>query len=142
PAPRQRLTERRLVSRPEMLVSALLVTWLVGCLGIAIVLCAGTLSVQRYIHSEPASPLYWRAPAAGAVLTLFLAFWCLLDYRNPGRYNAIWFEPSASDDEVFDKFWSVKGSREILYQARKDASGLIQYRDAAGRPWSPSDADG
>jgi hypothetical protein len=123
-------------------VSGLLVTALLVFLGIAVFLWAGTLFFQGYIYSEPVSQLYWRAPAAGAILAIFLALWCFLDYRSPGRYNAIWFEPSASDNEVFDKFWSVKGNQEILYQARKDASGLIEYRDAAGRPWSRSDADG
>jgi hypothetical protein len=123
-------------------VSGLLVTALLVFLGIAVFLWAGTLFFQGYIYSEPVSQLYWRAPAAGAILALFLAVWCLLDYRSPGRYNATWFEPTASDEEVFDKFWSVKGNREILYQARKDASGLIEYRDGAGRPWSRSDADG
>src|SRR5262249_52054687 len=47
-----------------------------------------------------------------------------------------------SDDEVFNKFWSVKGNREILYEAYKGARGVIEYRDAAGRPWSRADADG
>jgi hypothetical protein len=111
-------------------------------LATAIFLWAGTLFFQGYIYSEPASGLYWRAPAAGAVVALFLAFWCFLDYHHPGRYNATWFEPSASDDEVFDKFWAVKGNREILYQARKNARGQIEYSDAARRPWSRSDADG
>jgi hypothetical protein len=123
-------------------VSGLFVAFLLLFLGIAIFLWAGTLFFQGYIYSEPASGLYWRAPAAGAVLALFLALWCWLDYRSPGHYNATWFEPSASDDEVFDKFWSVKGNREILYQAHKDAAGLIEYRDARGRPWSRSDAEG
>lgn len=120
----------------------LLPTFLVIFLGFAVFLWAGTLFFQGYIYSEPASALYWRAPAAGAALALFLCLWCFLDYRNPGRYNATWFEPTASDDEVFDKFWSVKGNREILYQAHKTARGLIEYSGANGRPWSRSDADG
>jgi hypothetical protein len=129
-------------TKTETLVLGLLLTFLLVFLGIATLLWAGTLFFQGYLYSEPASGLYWRAPAAGAVLALFLALWCYLDYRHPGRYNATWFEPSASDDEVFDKFWSVKGNRQILYQAHKSARGLIEYRDANGRPWSRSDAEG
>jgi hypothetical protein len=123
-------------------VLGLLLTFLLVFLGLAIFLWAGTLFFQGYIYSEPVPQLYWRAPAAGAVLAVFLALWCYLDYRHPGRYNATWFEPSASDDEVFNKFWSVKGNREILYEARKNARGLIEYRDANGRPWGRSDAEG
>jgi hypothetical protein len=111
-------------------------------LGGATFLWAGTLFFQGYIYSEPAPGLYWRAPAAGAALALFLAFWCFLDYRQPGRYNATWFEPTASEDEVFDKLWAVKGNREILYEARKNARGQIEYSDAARRPWTRSDPDG
>jgi hypothetical protein len=120
----------------------LFITFVLVFLGLAIFLWAGTLFFQGYIYSEPASALYWRAPAAGAAIALLLAFWCSLDYRNPGRYNATWFEPTASDEEVFNKFWSVKGNREILYEAHKVARDRIEYRDAAGRPWARSDADG
>jgi hypothetical protein len=123
-------------------VLELLITFLLVFLGLATFLWAGTLFFQGYIYSEPASALYWRAPAAGAAIALLLAFWCFLDYRNPGRYNATWFEPTPSDEEVFNKFWSVKGNREILYEAHKDALGRIEYRDTAGRPWTRSDADG
>jgi hypothetical protein len=123
-------------------VLGLLLTFLLLFLGVAIFLWAGTLFFQGYIYSEPVSGLYWRAPAAGAALALFLAFWCFLDYRQPGRYNATWFEPTASEDEVFDKFWSVKGNQEVLYEARKNARGQVEYMDAARRPWTRSDADG
>jgi hypothetical protein len=123
-------------------VLGLSLTFFLVFLGIAVFLWAGTLFFQGYLYSEPAPQLYWRAPVAGAILALFLALWCFLDYRHLGRYNATWFEPSASDDAVFDKFWSVKGNREILYHARKNARGLIEYRDAHGSPWSRSDAEG
>jgi hypothetical protein len=129
-------------TEPETIVLGLLLTFLLVFLGIAVLLWAGTLFFQGYIYSEPAPQLYWRAPAAGAVLALFLALWCFLDYRHPGRYNATWFEPTASDDEVFNKIWSAKGNREVLYEAHKNARGLIEYRDANGRPWSRSDAEG
>jgi hypothetical protein len=123
-------------------VQALLITILLVFLGLATFLWAGTLFFQGYIYSEPVSELYWRAPAAGVVIALLLAFWCFLDFRNPGRYDATWFEPTASDEEVFDKFWSVKGEQETVYEAHKDAQGRIEYRDAAGRPWARSDAEG
>jgi hypothetical protein len=127
---------------PEIHGLLLFLSFLLVFLGITIFLWAGTLFFQGYIYSEPASQLYWRAPVAGAVLALFLGFWCFLDNRNPGQFNGTWFEPSASDDEVFNKFWSVKGNQQTLYAASKDARGVIEYRDATGRPWSRSDADG
>jgi len=123
-------------------VLSLFLAFVLVFLGIATFLCAGTLFFQGYIYSEPASGLYWRAAAAGAALALFLALWCFLDYRKPGCYNGTWFEPTASDEEVFTKFWAVKGNREILYEARKDARGRIEYVDASSRPWSRSGADG
>lgn len=126
----------------ELTLLGLLLTFLLIFLGLATLLWAGALFFQGYIYSEPAPGLYWRAAAAAAVLTLFLAFWCFLDYRQPGRYRATWFEATATEDEVFDKFWAVKGKREILYEARKNARGQIEYSDAARRPWTRSDPDG
>src|SRR5262249_16234988 len=92
----------------EKPVLGLLITFLLVFRGLAILLWAGSLFFQGYLYSEPAAGLHWRALAAGAVLTLFLAFWCFLDYRQPGRYSATWFEPGTSEDQVFDKIWAVK----------------------------------
>ncbi|HLJ92773.1 MAG TPA: hypothetical protein VKU02_06205 [Gemmataceae bacterium] len=134
---------RRIVtSDVEAIVLGLLVMMLLLLLGFAVFLWAVTLFFQGYLYSEPVGGLFWRAPAAGTILAAFLGFWCVLDYRHPGHFNATWFDPAPSEDEIFDKFWAVKGNREILYEAHKRPGGQIEYWDAAHRPWARSDADG
>jgi hypothetical protein len=110
-------------------------------LGITVVLWAGTLFLQGYIYSEPVAQAYWRAPLAGVILTVFLAFWCYLDYRSPGRYGAL-HDVSTSDEERYDRFWAVKKGQEIPFTAKKTAKGRREYYDAQGRPWSRSDTEG
>lgn len=118
--------------------------WLILVLaffGMSILLWAGTLFFQGYIYSEPVNGLYWRAPLAGLILTLFTAYWCWLDYRAPGKYNTL-FEFSAREEEAFKKFWSVKKGKEVPYVAKTTGQGRTEYRDPRGRPWSRSDAEG
>jgi len=110
-------------------------------LGVAVGLWAGTLFLQGYIYSEPVEQLYWRAPVCGLVVAVFIACWCWLDYRNPTRYGAL-FDVSARDTERFDKFWSMKNGKEILFSERKDARGRIDYFDKDGKRWTRSDSDG
>jgi hypothetical protein len=111
-------------------------------LGIAVLLWAATLFFQGYIYSEPVAGLYWRAPLGGLVLCLFAAFWCWLAYRAPGKYNTLFEFSAHGDDERFDKFWSVKKGKEILYVAKTIGQGRKEYRDPQGRPWRRSDAEG
>jgi hypothetical protein len=62
---------------------------------LSLLLAAWTLFFQGYIYSEPAEGIYWRGPAAGAALTLFLLIWIVLDYRSvekptdEGRYRPL-----------------------------------------------------
>lgn len=75
---------------------------------LSLVLAAWTLFFQGYIYSEPAEAIYWRAPAAGAALTLFLSLWIVLDYRSvegpndEGRYRPL-HELSVRESEMYDK---------------------------------------
>jgi hypothetical protein len=110
-------------------------------LAVMVVLWAGTMFLQGYLYSEPVSQIYWRAPLAALVLTLFLAFWCSLDYRHPRHYNAL-FDFTARDDEKFDKFIAEKNGKEIPYAARSDAQGRTEYRDPQGKKWARSDSEG
>src|SRR5262249_1336638 len=34
-----------------------------------------------YIYTQPVEQIYWRAPAAGSAITLFLIIWIAIDYR-------------------------------------------------------------
>ena len=75
---------------------------------LSLLLAAWTLFFQGYIYSEPVEAIYWRAPAAGAALTLFLVLWVILDYRSiekpteEGRYRPL-HELSVHETERYDK---------------------------------------
>jgi hypothetical protein len=109
---------------------------------VAVVLWAATLFLQGYLYSEPVEQAYWRAPAAGLVMALFVGFWCSLDYKNPGRYGSLLDVGEASDNTKFAKFWSIRNGQGILYTLKKDAKGRGDYYDANGKRWSRQDAEG
>jgi hypothetical protein len=106
------------------LVLTLLLVWFVT----TVVLAAGTLWFQAYIYSEPAEQMYWRAPAAGAVVTLFLVVWVFLDYRAPGRYRELQeFSPTESRPP-FQRLRVVdRDGKAEMYQLHKDARGRPEY---------------
>jgi hypothetical protein len=96
----------------EGFVFSLVLVLLVVFAVLSLVLAAWTLFFQGYIYSEPVEAIYWRTPAAGAALTLFLSLWIALDYRsieNPtdeGRYRPL-HEMSARETERYDKLTAV-----------------------------------
>jgi hypothetical protein len=59
-------------------VSTLTLSLLVIGLGLGVVLYVGSLFLQGYIYTEPSQGLYWQAPAAAAILIVFIFFWTLL----------------------------------------------------------------
>jgi hypothetical protein len=107
----------------------------------AVFLWVGTLFFQSYIYSEAVEQLFWRAPLVGLILTIYLAFWCSLDYRHPRDYGTF-FDFSARQEEEFPRFLAVKKGKEIPFEGKKGAKGHLEYRDALGKPWRRSDADG
>lgn len=119
----------------------LLVVFLVIFLGSAVVLWGGTYILQAYIYSNPTPDLFWRAPLAAAIVTFFLAFWVVLDYRRPGSFNTL-FEFTAVEDQAYDKFLSVKNKKEIPFAAHKVGPARIEYRDKQGKAWARSDTEG
>src|SRR5438874_9430015 len=111
----------------------LLVTYLLVAVALAVLVWAGTLWFEGYLYSEPAAELYWRAPAAGAGITLFLALWGYVDYQAPGRYPGQFF---FAKDEIKDfkelRVWYQ--GQETVYTLRKNAQGQPEYRDAQNHP--------
>jgi hypothetical protein len=110
-------------------------------------LWVGALFLQGYIYNEPTPGLVWRGPAAGGILTAFLALWCILDYRAaPVGAIELPYDTLTrfSASEVFpakpvQKFWAVKKGQEVEYVWQKPTQlGAGEYRDttAAKRPWS------
>lgn len=111
----------------------LIVIYVLMALALAVLLWAGTLWFQGYIYSEPAGELYWRGPAAGVALTLFLALWGYLDYRAPGHYpGQLFFYGGELKD--FKELRVLYQGKETLYKLRKNAQGQPDYRDDQNRP--------
>jgi hypothetical protein len=123
-------------------VLGLWLTFLLIFVGLTVLFWWGTLFLQNYLYNEPVSEMFWRAPVAALVLTLFLGFWVRLDYRSPGHYNALFEFSTPLEEERFKQFWSVKNGKEILFKQAKNRQGRIVYRDAAQKEWSRSDTEG
>jgi hypothetical protein len=99
----------------------LVVLLVIAALALSGLLYAWTAWFQGYIYSEPARELYWRAPAAGAALALYLALWVLLDSRWPGEF------------QVFTQYASQKTSDPVpeLKAVEQGASTPRAYRRVA-----------
>jgi hypothetical protein len=81
-------------------VLVLLVIFLITFASLTALLWAGTVFFQGYIYTEPSQEVYWQAPAAAGVLSLFITLWCLLIANSEGAtttdipYNTIFsFSP-------------------------------------------------
>jgi hypothetical protein len=115
-------------------------------LTLLVLLWGGGGFLQGYIYTEPSSGLFWQAPAAAVVLTLFYALWCLLDYgasRTPPGYlpyDTI-FNFKAEETrgtEPVKRLWAIreigkgasKRTEKIRYARFKEIlfSGLSSYR--------------
>ena len=108
----------------------LLLAWV----GLIVLLWAGTLWLQDYFYSEPVEGIFWRAPAAGSVMALFLVLCCLIDARSPVRYFSP-IEFSASETQgPFSEIWAVKGGKKTRYTLTKDERGRADYYDSQRKP--------
>jgi hypothetical protein len=116
------------------LVLILLLIWFV----VTVILAAGTLFFQGYIYSEPAGSMYWRAPAAGAVVTAFLALWMFFDYRAPERYREL---HGFSATETREPFKLLRDGKNKEYRRQKDATGHPVYL-FEGRPGKQNELPG
>jgi hypothetical protein len=127
-----------LASFPEadvlLIFGLLLLIWLV-LMGF---LFAWTLWFQAYIYTEPATQLWWRAPAAGTAIAFFLAAWVFIDYRavknTPDArypYGPIQEMPlKSAAPEPFDKLY-LDESSDAAYTRTKVTEGKqtrFEYR--------------
>jgi hypothetical protein len=116
-------------------VSTLVLLVLVVFAVLSLLLAAWTMFFQGYIYSEPVEAIYWRAPAAGAALTLYLCIWIALDYRSvetpndEGRYRPL-HELSARETEKYDKLTILTQDRKQEQYTRR---GENQYVNKSGR---------
>jgi len=60
-------------------------------LWLSITVASGAFShfLQGRIYNQPADGFIWRAPASGAIITLTIGLWMMLDYSSPGIYRPI-----------------------------------------------------
>jgi hypothetical protein len=95
-------------------------------------LFAGTLWFQAYIYTEPVGQLWWRAPAAGTALALFVVLWIVVDYRavknNPAStypYGPLQeMTVAAKTPEPFAKLYvPVDENTEVEYTREKAFDG-------------------
>jgi hypothetical protein len=140
--PYSQATSVRLFQTAERSVTGLVLVFLLIFAAVTAFFWAFTLWFQGYIYSVPAEQLPWRAPVAGLVLTLFLAFWCWLDYRRPGTYGPFHQVAPPSDQVRYQRFWAVRNGKETLYAAHRTPRGQYEYRDNQDRVWRRSDANG
>jgi hypothetical protein len=110
-----------------------ILVWLAFAVVFGGVLVLGTLWLQGYLYTEPATGLLWRGPAAGAALGLFFAFWCLLGFLNPGEFEPLWsFSPRVRKE--FPEIEVVRGNDRGRYKLSKDAQGKVVYWDQYRKP--------
>jgi hypothetical protein len=92
---------------------------------LSLLLAAWTLFFQAYIYSEPIGAIYWRAPAAAAALTVFLAIWVVCDYRSidsrddsEGHYQPL-HNFSAREVKTYKYLWlTTQDRKQELYELR------------------------
>lgn len=112
---------------------------------LAVMLWAGTAWFQAYIYSEPVAQLYWRAPAAGALLAAWVGLWAYLDYRHPDRFDTL-FRFTAEDEKKFNEFWVERGKQKVHFEAKTISRGslpgqvVFQEDRPPYRVWTRSDA--
>ena len=129
------------------MLSAILILLVLG-VALIVVLWVGTAVLQNYLYTESPPDLYWRAPAAGLALALFVAFWWLLATWNPGKLGALHQFGAATQDERFpDLIWVRKDpaddQRFVDVKTFHYDAAKRKYIDASsGRPWSRSSSDG
>ena len=111
-------------------------------LGLVVLFWSGTSLAQGYFYDSPTDGLAWRAPTAAAVLTLFLAVWCTIEYVSPHSTDALHEFSSERVTEV-NKLWSVRRGetgeeKEIPYERQKIGPNQTEFVDASRSRWARS----
>lgn len=111
----------------------------------------GSAVAQGYLYNEPASKLPLRALAAALAVGSFLAFWALIDKKNPGKYDTF-FEFASYTSVEFQEFdavrWTVDPTTDRSRPGfRKNDKGepaetVTKFKRPAGNKAAPFKADG
>jgi hypothetical protein len=121
-------------------VFGLFLTFLLMLVTLSVVLWAGTSWFQALIYNEATPTLIWSAPAAGAVLTLFFAFWSMLAYKSPGSFDALGLF-TRYDEKQYPELSALVQGKTIHYKIRKFAQGAPEYRDTISNRPLPTHPD-
>jgi hypothetical protein len=113
----------------------MLLIFLVIAISLAVLLAAGTLFIQGYLYSEPVGDIFWRAPAAAVVLTIFFWLWCFLNYRatDPRAtelpYETIFTSAGTEDTakEPVAEIWAERGGNRTHYRRHTIVVTPIRY---------------
>src|SRR5262245_21418828 len=104
-------------------------------------MAAGTLFLQGYFNEAPPQleEVTWRAPAAGAAVTVFVIFWTILYSNNPDGFAPLTEFSSSVEQPPFAKLWVVEGGRRVEFNLRKNERGLPVFigpnrKELTGRP--------
>ena len=114
----------------------LILTFLLALAILIVALWAFTNWFQGYIYSEVEPQITWRAPAAGSIVAVFLAVWCLIESRAPGKYDTL-FRFSPWEEKQYNEFQSVKGGETSTFKFQ-NSRGYMQAAPPH-RKWSVSD---
>jgi hypothetical protein len=133
--------------------SLLLVVVLIGVV-LTAALWFGTLFLQSYFYTEPSGGVFWQAPLAAGVLTLFYLFWAVLNVmggtvvegRNEIPYGILWSfsnRVDLSSDPAPELESKRKNETEVeVFKLEKSPKGAkykkvggTEYWSSAGVEW-------
>ena len=111
----------------------------------------GSAVAQGYLYSQPAARLPLRALAAALAVGSFLTLWCLIDKRNPGKYDTF-FEFASYTSVEFQEFEAVRWSLDPASRGGKPsfkknetgepAEKVAKFKRPAGNKSVPFKEDG
>jgi hypothetical protein len=114
----------------------LILTLVLVLAGLVVFFWVGSLFIQGYFYESPSADLHWRAPAAAAAVTLFLAFFCLLAKKYD--VNTL-FQFVSDKEEPFDQFDSMRNGKEAHYTKDKRSGKFV---DGQKRSWEWNTSEG
>jgi hypothetical protein len=131
-------------------VTGLILILLVVGVTLMVVLWAGTIYLQSWFYTEASTDVFWQAPAAAAVLTLFFGLWCLiarpeeLTFGIPFLFSA----EETKGNKPVEYLWAVRKNEKdpVKYKRKTEVrAGQTSYRYYVERdgqpdprsPWTP-----
>jgi len=101
------------------------VTLLISLAALAALFFAWTVWMQTYLYTVPVEGLFWRAPAAAAVVVASLVAWQLAARASPGNIRPLQEAGTAKEPVYFKEMAIVdgEGNLEIFRRTGADRTG-------------------